>query len=146
MEQLHCPQCDAPVGSSEDEVGISCWKCGLEFGDEEGTEPIVRDKTWTARTWLPAVLWLGAVLAPGVLYWVLIRGFAAVRSRVPSIGVLWIFPAAGLALFGFGCTFYALDRLHKADRNFAWLIKAALSLLIFLANFILLSAAIAAIP
>ena len=46
MEAYHCPQCAAEVGATVEEIDSRCWKCGLEFGDEDGTDPVLRDKGW----------------------------------------------------------------------------------------------------
>ena len=143
MDAYRCPKCAAEVGATVEEIDIQCWQCGLEFYEEEGTEPVLREKF--AATWRPMLCWVGAVLAPGFLYWLVLHAYDKLWRWIPLLGGFWIFPAAGLTLFGVCCVLYAVDRLNTVDRGFAWLLRAVFFVILFFTNFFLLLAAISAV-
>ena len=68
MDDFRCPQCESQIGSSKGEIGIYCWKCGLQFGEQASTKPIRRDKYTGADR--PGLGVICATLGPGLIYWI----------------------------------------------------------------------------
>lgn len=140
MDEAYCPGCDAALGSPEGEVGIFCWKCGLSFGQTASTKPIIREKSRGGR--YSPVRVAAAVLAPGLVYWIVIYSYPRLPMWVPSLGRLWIAPAGGLTVFGFCCVWYMVGWVVQADRNAVWLVKGALCATFIVIDTILLLSAV----
>jgi hypothetical protein len=134
IEEAYCPACDAALGSTQGEVGIFCWKCGLTFGQTASTKPIIREKSRSRRYSAPWVT--TAVVGPGLMYWAVIYSYP--RMRIPSLGRLWMAPAGGLTLFGFGCVLYMVGWAAQSDRGGLWVVKAAMCSTVIVIDTVLL--------
>ncbi len=138
IEEAYCPQCDAALGSPRGEVGIYCWKCGLTFGQTASTKPIIREKSIGGRYSTPRVT--TAVMAPALIYLAVIILYP--RMRMPSLGRIFMAPAAGLMLFGIGCVWYMVGWAAQADRGALWIVKAAMCSVVIILDTILLIIAV----
>ena len=140
MDDFRCPQCESQIGSSKGEIGIYCWKCGVQFGHTASTKPIRRDKSTAGNR--PGLAVFCATVGPGVIYWIVIRYHHLLPVSIRALGGLWLIPAAGLALFGLASTAYAVDRLAMVERSYSWPFKLAIYILLLNVNAFLLIGAI----